>query len=134
MIPVPEMWEWIFFTPFPFPNFGNIFFYSLPFLNFGIFFPFLFLNTQKSFPLIPECYCQVLISTLNVQMVSRRSLQIKRLFLQPSQKEQVTRNGCNASRGPQCCWRNVTSIWSILDCKVQKMVEYMLPHQIPPGH
>ena len=85
-------------------------------------------------PLIPECYCLVLISTLNVQMVPRRPLQIKRLFLQPPQKEEVTRNGCDASRGSQCCWRNVTSIWSILDCKVQKMVEYMLPHQIPPGH
>ena len=163
MIPVPKMWEWIFFHSFPLPNFGNRFFYSLPFLIFFIFFsfssrsrilvivffhslpvpylwewnypfPFPFPNTQKSFSLIPECYCQVLISTLNVQMVPRRPLQIKRLFLQPPQKEEVTRNGCDASRGSQCCWRNVTSIWSILDCKVQKMVEYMLPHQIPPGH
>ena len=107
-LPVPYLWEWNY--PFPFPN------------------------TQKSFSLIPEWYCQVLISTLNVKMVPRRPLQIKRLFRQPSQKEEVTRNWCNASRGPQCCCRNVTSIWSILDCKVQKMVEYMLPHQIPPGH
>ena len=67
-------------------------------------------------------------------MVLIRSLQIKRLFLQPSQKEEVTRNGCNASRGFQCWWRNVTSIWSKLGCKVQKMVDNMLPHQIPPGH
>ena len=27
---LPEFWEWIFFIPFPFPNFGNGFFYSLP--------------------------------------------------------------------------------------------------------
>ena len=25
-LPVPELWEWIFFIPFPFPNFGNGFF------------------------------------------------------------------------------------------------------------
>ena len=25
-LPVPEFWEWIFFIPFPFPNFGNGFF------------------------------------------------------------------------------------------------------------
>ena len=43
LIPVPELWEWIFsfpsrsrisgmsfFIPFPFPNFGNGFFHSLP--------------------------------------------------------------------------------------------------------
>ena len=29
-LPVPELWEWIFFIPFPFPNFGNRFFHSLP--------------------------------------------------------------------------------------------------------
>ena len=22
-LPVPELWEWIFFIPFPFPNYGN---------------------------------------------------------------------------------------------------------------
>merc|ERR1719208_495662 len=27
---VPEFREWIFFIPFPFPNFGNGFFHSLP--------------------------------------------------------------------------------------------------------
>merc|ERR1711954_99628 len=27
---LPEFQEWIFFIPFPFPNFGNGFFYSLP--------------------------------------------------------------------------------------------------------
>ena len=43
LVPVPELWEWIFsfpsrsrisgmsfFIPFPFPNFGNGFFHSLP--------------------------------------------------------------------------------------------------------
>ena len=29
-LPVPELWEWIFFIPFLFPNFGNRFFHSLP--------------------------------------------------------------------------------------------------------
>merc|ERR1711884_590471 len=46
---LPEFWEWIFFIPFPFPNFGSgffsfpsrsrtlgmDFFHSLPFPNFG---------------------------------------------------------------------------------------------------
>ena len=25
-LPVPELWEWFFFIPFPFPNCGNVFF------------------------------------------------------------------------------------------------------------
>ena len=36
------MWEWIFFIPFPFPNFGNQFFLPFPFPNFG--------NGSFSFP------------------------------------------------------------------------------------
>ena len=28
--PIPEMWEWIFFIPFPCLNFGNQFFHALP--------------------------------------------------------------------------------------------------------
>ena len=35
-LPVPELWEWIFFIPFPFPNFGNVFFFiPFPFPNWG---------------------------------------------------------------------------------------------------
>ena len=79
LIPVPELWEWIFsfpsrsrisgmsfFIPFPFPNFGNGFFHSLPvpelrecffsipfpFPNFGngfFFIPFPFLNSGNGF-------------------------------------------------------------------------------------
>ena len=82
-LPVPELWEWIFFIPFPFPNFGNRFFHSLPIPEFwecffsfpsrsriegmGFFnsipvpelwewncpFPFPFLNSKMSFPLTP---------------------------------------------------------------------------------
>merc|ERR1719206_1685720 len=53
---LPEFREWIFFIPFPFPNFGNGFFSfpSLPEFREWIFFiPFPFPNPQKSFPLTP---------------------------------------------------------------------------------
>ena len=83
LLSFPELWEWIFFIPFPFPNFGNRFFHSLPIPQFWecffsfpsrsriegmVFFnslpvpelrewnyPFLFLlsNSQMSFPLTP---------------------------------------------------------------------------------
>ena len=33
-LPVPELWEWIFFIPFQFPNFRNQFFHSLPISEF----------------------------------------------------------------------------------------------------
>ena len=42
-LPIPEFWEWFFFIPFPFPNWGNGFF-SIPFP---------FPNSQMSFPLTP---------------------------------------------------------------------------------
>merc|ERR1711954_290543 len=67
---LPKFREWIFFIPFPFPNFGNgffsfpsrsripgmDFFHSLPVPEFRewIFsIPFPFPNPQKSFPLTP---------------------------------------------------------------------------------
>ena len=68
---LPEFREWIFFIPFPFPNFGNgffpfpsrsqisgmDFFHSFPVPEFREWFfsiPFPFPNPQKSFPLTPE--------------------------------------------------------------------------------
>merc|ERR1712082_547416 len=54
---LPEFREWIFFIPFPFPNFGNGFFYSLPvpeFREWVFLIPFPFPNPQKSFPLTPD--------------------------------------------------------------------------------
>ena len=67
---LPEFREWIFFIPFPFPNFGNgffsfpsrsrisgmDFFHSLPvpkFREWVFSIPFPFPNPQKSFPLTP---------------------------------------------------------------------------------
>merc|ERR1711973_221782 len=53
---LPEFREWIFFIPFPFPNFGNGFFHSLPvpeLWEWVFFIPFPFPNFQKSFPLTP---------------------------------------------------------------------------------
>ena len=46
-LPIPEFREWLFFIPFPFPNFGNVFFsfLSVPELWEWIFFiPFRFPN------------------------------------------------------------------------------------------
>merc|ERR1719210_1212735 len=53
---LPEFREWIFFIPFPYPNFGNGFFHSLPvpeFREWVYSIPFPFPNPQKSFPLTP---------------------------------------------------------------------------------
>ena len=94
-LPVPEFWEWIFFIPFPFPNFGNRFFHSLPIPEFWewfflfpshsriegmVFFnclpvpelrewnyPFLFPNSQLSFPLtlgLAQRFCWLMILML----------------------------------------------------------------------
>merc|ERR1712155_286777 len=49
---LPELWEWIFFIPFPFPNFGNGFF-SFPsrsrILGMDFFIPFPFPNFGNGF-------------------------------------------------------------------------------------
>ena len=49
---LPEFREWIFFIPFPFPNFGNGFFHSLPvpeFREWIFFIPFPFPNSGNGF-------------------------------------------------------------------------------------
>ena len=55
-IPIPELWEWIFFIPFPFPNCGNGFF-SFPsrsrILGIDFFIPFPFPNFGNVFFFIP---------------------------------------------------------------------------------
>ena len=56
-LPVPEFWEWIFFIPFPFPNFGNRFFHSLPipeFWEWFFFIPFPFPNWGNGFFQFPS--------------------------------------------------------------------------------
>ena len=56
-LPIPELWEWIFFIPFPFPNFGNRFFHSLPIPKFWecfFFIPFPFLNWGNGFFQFPS--------------------------------------------------------------------------------
>ena len=56
-LPVPELWEWIFFIPFPFPNFGNRFFHSLPipeFWEWFFFIPFPFPNWGNGFFQFPS--------------------------------------------------------------------------------
>ena len=56
-LPVPELWEWIFFIPFPFPNFGNGFFHSLPVPEFRecfFFIPFPFPNYGNGFFSFPS--------------------------------------------------------------------------------
>ena len=56
-LPVPELWEWIFFIPFPFPNFGNKFFHSLPIPEFWecfSFIPFPFPNCGNGFYQFPS--------------------------------------------------------------------------------
>merc|ERR1712223_992932 len=78
---VPKLWEWIFFIPFPFPNFGNGFFSfpsrsriegmgffnSLPVpelweWNYPFLFPFP--NSQMSFPLTPAWCPQLQASSV----------------------------------------------------------------------
>ena len=56
-LPVPELREWIFFIPFPFPNFGNRFFHSLPipeFWEWFFFIPFPFPNRGNGFFQFPS--------------------------------------------------------------------------------
>merc|ERR1712209_150302 len=56
-LPVPEFREWIFFIPFPFPNFGNGFFHSLPvpkFREWIFFIPFPFPNFGNGFFQFPS--------------------------------------------------------------------------------
>ena len=56
-LPIPELWEWIFFIPFPFPNFGNRFFHSLPIPEFWecfFFIPFPFPNWGNGFFQFPS--------------------------------------------------------------------------------
>ena len=56
-LPVPELWEWFFFIPFPFPNCGNGFF-SFPsrsrILGIDFFIPFPFPNFGNGFFSFPS--------------------------------------------------------------------------------
>merc|ERR550534_414433 len=71
-----EFREWIFFIPFPFPNFGNGFFHSLPVLELRewVFsFPFLFPNFgngiihSRSRSRTPKCHSRSPLFTTDFQ-------------------------------------------------------------------
>ena len=93
-LPVPEFWEWIFFIPFPFPNFGNgffpfpshsrilgmFFFHSLPvpeFWEWVFFIPFPFPNFgngiihSRSRSRTPKCHSRSPLPELQLPLKRR---------------------------------------------------------------
>ena len=70
-LPDPKLWKWIFFIPFPFPNFGNNFFHFLPIPEFReCFFSFRSCSRSRT----PECHSRSPLNGFDIEYDFERFL------------------------------------------------------------